>query len=377
MHTGSGQATEYRTAINAFRGFASLYVVLYHLRFYNNYDWFGAVPALRFGYIGVDFFFILSGLIVSHVYLRKSRGSGPGFWMKFIWYRIARLFPVHLLIMLLMLMTAVIAPMLASGGPTLDGQDYKDWFLLTFLVRQWTLPADYSWNSPAWSISAEFFAYLIVFPLIAYFTRNDSGRPAGLALIAIGSLLLLSLTATTGTINVTAYAGPLIRVTGGFMLGSGLYLVLSTFAVARIWDRALGYSLAAMLIIIGLAPAMAVAGWPVDLVLIMALVATISCTYLAKGPIADGLSRPALFWLGEISFALYLCHIPMTRLCRYVADQMEWERGFVFGVLSVLISIATAHLLYRLVEIPARQVMRDWYFQLAPRPRLAGGPNSA
>jgi len=370
---GSGQAARYRTAINAFRGFASLYVVLYHLRYYNNFDWFSAFPVLRYGYIGVDFFFILSGLIVSHVYLPQFAVGGRDFWKKFIWYRIARLFPVHLLIMVLMLLAAVIPPLLSGGEPELGTQDYKDWFLLTFLVRQWTLPADYIWNTPAWSISAEFFAYLVVFPFIAYFTRNNFGRSAGLMLAIFGSMLLLLMIASAGTINVKPYAGPLVRVTGGFMLGSGLYLVLSSLKTVRNWDRVLGFSLATLIIILLTAPTMDAAGWPVDLVLIAALVATISCTYLASGPISDWLSKPGLFWLGEISFALYLCHIPMTRLCRYVADKLEWERGFGFGLLSVMIAIATAHLLYRLVEIPARHVMRDWYSRISLRPSLASG----
>lgn len=373
MQTGSEQAAGYRTAINAFRGFASLYVVLYHLRYYNDFDWFSAFPPLRYGYIGVDFFFILSGLIVSHVYLPKFAAGSPDFWKKFIWYRVARLFPVHLLIMVLMLLAAVIPPLLSGSEPSLDAQDYKDWFLLTFLVRQWTLPADYIWNSPAWSISAEFFAYLFVFPLIAYFTRNNFSRSAGLLLAFAGSMLLLLMIASAGTINVKSYAGPLIRVTGGFMLGSGLYLVLTSLKTIRNWDRLLAFSLAILVIILLMAPTIDAAGWPVDLVLIAILVATISCTYLASGPVSDWLSRPGLFWLGEISFALYLCHIPMTRLCRYVADQLEWERGFGFGLASVAIAIVTAHLLYRLVEIPARQVMRDWYFRFSLRPGLVGG----
>ena len=373
MQTGSEQAAGYRTAINAFRGFASLYVVLYHLRYYNDFDWFGAFPFVRYGYIGVDFFFILSGLIVSHVYLSKSASGGPDFWKKFIWYRVARLFPVHLLIMLLMLLAAVMPPLLAGGEAGLTAQDYKDWFLLTFLVRQWTLPADYAWNSPAWSISAEFFAYLVVFPVIACFTRNKPGRSAGVILAILGSLLLLSMIAGAGTINIKAHAGPLLRVTGGFVLGSGLYLILSSLQAVRNWDRLLAVSLVALAILLLAAPAIGAAGWPADLVLIAGLVATISCTYLASGPVSGWLSRPGLFWLGEISFALYLCHIPVMRLCRYLADQLGWERGFGFGLLTVLLSIAAAHLLYRMVEIPARQVMRTYYARLSLRPGLAGG----
>jgi len=373
VQSATVKPAEYRAAINAFRGFASLYVVLYHLRNYTNFDWFGTFPPLRFGYIGVDFFFILSGLIVSHVYLRKSSAAGPDFWKKFIWYRIARLFPVHFLIMFLMLFAAIVPSLLAGMEPALDAQAYKDWFLLTFLVRQWTLPAEYAWNSPAWSVSAEFFAYIFVFPLIAYFTRKNLSRSSGIMLAMIGASMILFMIWRTGTINVTIYAGPLIRVTGGFVLGSGLYLILSSLATARDWDRYLRFSLAGMVLTILIAPALADLGLPVDIILIAALVVTISCTYLANGPTAAWLSRPRLFWLGEISFALYLCHIPMMRVCRHVADQLAWDRGFWFGLFCVLASMAAAHLLYRLVEIPTRQLMRDLYLRFSGRLRLAEG----
>ena len=372
MPAGTSKSAEYRAAINAFRGFASLYVVFYHLRNYTDFDWFGMFPPLRFGYIGVDFFFILSGLIVSHVYLQKSSTGGADFWKKFIWYRIARLFPVHLLVMILMLLAAIVPPSLAGIEPELDAQAYKDWFLLTFLVRQWTLPADYAWNSPAWSVSAELFAYIIVFPLIAYFTRGNISRSNGIMLAMIGAMLLLFMIWSTGTVNVKAYAGPLIRVTGGFVLGSGLYLILSSLPMIREWDQYLCFSLAGMVLILLIAPALGEAGLPVDMILIAALVVTISCTYLANGRTSAWLSRPGLFWLGEVSFALYLCHIPMMRVCRHMADRLDWDRGFWFGMLCVLASIGAAHLLYRLVEIPTRQLMRDWYVRFADRLRWAG-----
>lgn len=355
------KAAEYRTAINAFRGFAALYVVVYHLRYYTDFNWFDAFPVLRFGYIGVDFFFILSGLIVSHVYLRKSEKRSVGFWKKFIWYRIARLFPVHFLIMLLMLMAAVTGPLISGTRATLSSQDYWDWILLTSLVRQWTFPEGYAWNSPAWSVSAEFFAYLFVFPLITRITAGNMTRATGGALIALGSAILGFIIWNTGTVNVISYVGPLMRVTGGFLIGSGLYLILSSLHKERNWDVWLAASLGFLLVILLLTSTLMHIGISIDAILILTLAAVISMTYLAKGPISRWLSRPGFFWFGEVSFALYLCHNPVMHFCAYLAKNIGWQQGFTFGIFCVVLSFAVAHILYKLVEIPARGMMRGWY----------------
>jgi len=83
--------------------------------------------------------------------------------------------------------------------------------------------------------------------------------------------------------------------------------------------------------------------------------------YLAKGKTAAFLSRPVLFWLGEISFGLYMCHIPMFRVCKYIALHFDLNLGFAFGITCVLVSILVAHLLYHYLETPMRLYMRARY----------------
>lgn len=140
MHPTPATQEGYRSALNALRGFASIFVVLYHLKYYTAFDLAEILPPLRFGYMGVDLFFVLSGLIICHVYLKKSKGAPPGFWGKFIWLRIARLFPVHLLMMGLMLAVALVGPLVSANLQPITGQQWADWFSLTFLFREWLLP---------------------------------------------------------------------------------------------------------------------------------------------------------------------------------------------------------------------------------------------
>jgi len=359
------KAADYRRALNALRGFASIYVVFYHLRLYSNFDWFGSIPIIRFGYIGVDFFFILSGLIVSHVYLKTSRNSDVSFWQKFIWYRLARLLPVHVFIMVSMLLVASILPFFDSSRNTLTTTNLTDWVSLTFLVRQWGMPENYAWNSPAWSVSAEFFAYIIVFPIIAFLCAKRLTLNIGITLTAIGVTILGLLISMTGTVNVIPYAGPLMRVTGGFIIGSGLFIILQTApklkTPPRDWDGKLFISLCLLPLMFWVAMLLTSNGVTADPLLLCSFTGITVLAYLAKGKTAAFLSKPVLFWLGEISFGLYMCHIPMFRVCKYIALHFDLNLGFAFGITCVLVSILVAHLLYHYLETPMRLYMRARY----------------
>ena len=361
---------EMRKAINAFRGFAALYVAVYHLRYFTHFDWFGHFPVLRFGYIGVDFFFILSGLIISHVYLARAKHGDLRFWGKFIWFRIARLFPVHLLIMLAMLGAACAAPMITADAQLPDQKSLLDWLSLTLLVRQWFLPDGYVWNSPAWSVSAEFFAYLVLFPLIAQLVRAWPRSLARMILLAAGVSMYMVLWASGGTLNLINGAGPMIRITAGFASGCGLFLLLSGVRQAPLHDRLLvGLLVLLPLAMVNPVSLFAVTRPVIELAVLASISSLVCLAYLADGRGSRWLAQRPLFYFGEISFALYMCHVPVMTLCRWAADLAGIERGFGFGVLLVAASLAVAELLHRRVEIPSRAAMRRWY----ERSQSAGG----
>lgn len=349
---------DFRSALNALRGFASIYVVFYHIRYFSDFNWFDNFPPLRFGYIGVDFFFILSGLIISHVYLHRSLDGSFAFWRNFFWLRVARLFPVHLMIMVLLMIAALIGPFIDNNWEPISQQSVYDWFSLTFLVRQWTLPDGYAWNTPAWSVSAEFFAYLIIFPIISILAKTSAAKILGFALALSGSFLFIWMIMTAGTVNVTSAAGPLVRVSAGFALGTGIYLVLNNMTLSIDWNRCLNWTLISTVPIFGLATYFAHSREFIDIAIIAYLIALISATYCADGRASALLSQRHLFMLGELSFSLYLCHVPVMQALAYMAATAQVERGLLFGLASIVASILTAHVLFRWVEIPARDAIR-------------------
>ena len=341
---------EHRTPINALRGFAAIWVVVYHFRYFSPYPWH-SLPIIPKGYMGVDFFFVLSGLIISHVYLdRMVKANGWAEHARFLALRIARIWPLHAFIMLAMLVAAL------WHGTALTGRDWSDWLSLTLLVRQWLMPPNYVWNSPAWSVSAELFAYAFVFPLVIYFARQNARPQAAWRMMLVGLALLCALLVAGETLNATKGMGPLVRVTGGFFLGAGLYCWLYGKQMSNRWDIAL---------------VLGTAGFPValwvdsDLAVLTALMALTVGAYMSTGPIARLLSARPLFLLGEWSFGLYLLHIPMFEAARFFSRQMGIERGITFCVAVLVLSVACAAMLHSLIETPARKAARvrieEWY----------------
>ena len=354
----------YRKALNSLRGAASLYVVVYHLRYFSTFDWFTEFPVIRYGYLGVDFFFILSGLIISHVYLKRGVVGGKKFWFKFTWYRLARLFPVHFLIMALMLLAFLSMQELEAKDPWISQSSLLDWLTLTLMIRQWFMPDGYVWNTPAWSISAEFFAYVVIFPLVVRLAKRHITILLGLFLAIVGGMMLGYLYAAFGTINVVSSLGPLIRVSGGFLIGCGLYCIIDNLKFECNWDFFLIVSVAFTTMGLIFLSRLLNEGIKPDLMLIISFVAVILFAYKSDGPVSKFMALPILFWFGEISFSLYLCHVPVMGFCSYIAQHLGTERGYFFGCCCVLLSILSAHILYRLVEIPSRKKMRMIYKRL-------------
>lgn len=329
-----------RSALNILRGFASIVVVFYHFRYFSDLNWFEKVPWVRLGFMGVDFFFILSGLIISHVYL-KAMEDRRETYLHFLYLRFARIFPVHFLIMIVMLAAALLS--------NTNLGTMADWFSLTFLFRQLLLPDGYAWNTPAWSVSAEMFAYAVVFPLIIHFIRGKSAKRTGIFLVSLGAATLTFLYSANGTLNATNGIGPLLRVTGGFAIGAGLFRLLEGWAPKKSWDN---------LIIIGLMLLMLAVGFALQHAIIAAICVIIVGAYMSNGPISSKMSGRYGNLFGEISFALYMCHVPLLMLLSEIALQLQLERGFAFCMASLACCIVMSWVLYKYVEVPSRTYLK-------------------
>src|SRR6201999_2610776 len=193
-------------ALTGLRIVAAVWVVLFHFRpllrdaapgFLD-----ALTPVLNCGAQGVDLFFILSGVVLTWNYLDRMGGSwSTRATLDFLWLRLARVWPVYLVTLHLAALWVIFT---LHVGHVPSQEIYR--FTAMSYVRQvlmaqlWFQPFfdDSSWDGPAWSISAEWLAYLLFGLLVLIIFRiQHATRARGLMLLAFAAsvppvLLLLA-----------------------------------------------------------------------------------------------------------------------------------------------------------------------------------------
>jgi len=340
-------------ALTTLRFLAALWVVLYSAWPHLDVGW---VPvAVTRGYLGVETFFILSGFILSHVYL-EAAGEKRLRYGGFLWARLARVYPLHLVTLLGVIGLGLVAGM---AGLAIDGS-LTDWRALPAnltLTHAWGLAPSSAFNHPSWSISAEWAAYLS-FPAFAFVAWRLRNRPimatVGAAAFALGLYAAFQPLAGYSLTEATFRWGAL-RIVPCFALGCALYLV----------HRRGGIRFAG----------------PVALISGVAVLASASLglwdavTVLAAGGLILGLgsldnARAGVFgskagvYLGEISYSIYMVCAPVLLLTANVAARLtgaDDKRFHIIVWLALVAAIPVAAMLtYHLVERPARKAMRGW-----------------
>lgn len=150
------------TRLESLRGLAAIMVVLYHSPFYIEQP----SPALiSNSYLFVDLFFVLSGFVMAYAYGDKIR-DGMGFG-HYVALRLGRLYPLHLFTLMLWVPYILIKQYLYESGfggtSQLDDNNLFTFISNLFLLHGLGINESLSWNQPSWSISTEFFAYIVFF----------------------------------------------------------------------------------------------------------------------------------------------------------------------------------------------------------------------
>ncbi|HET6966914.1 MAG TPA: acyltransferase [Ornithinibacter sp.] len=337
-------------ALTGLRAVAAVWVVLFHYR----EDLLALVPWLapldtlmRAGYLGVDLFFPLSGFVLAYTYadrMRSFRWRGTG---DFVRNRFARVWPVHVLTLHVDLAIAAVIGTLGVGadGHRRTPQAYVENLAM---VHTWFNDRP-SFNSPAWSISSEWFAYLLA-PLLFVAVARLRRASSALLLATLSYAVMLAVFATMALPNgnlehmfyvriMAEFLGGVLLclawVRGGARLGRLVVVLPLTLAVLALVPAAAGgHYWAAPALGLGVAALAGSGGW-----------------------ITRALSWPTVVAAGEASYALYMTHLlvqPLVRPARLWAEGSGWASALVVvGLVAVL--AAMAWLVHAKVEGPARR----------------------
>jgi len=150
--------------LESLRGVAACLVVLIHSA-YNFGD--TSIAFIKNSYLFVDFFFILSGFLMSYAYGEKIN-LGLNFF-SYVILRLGRIYPLHIFVLFVWLPYLLIKQYLYSSGlGGVEQFDKNTIYTFTsniFLMHSMGLHSSLSWNFPSWSISTEFFAYIAFYLL--------------------------------------------------------------------------------------------------------------------------------------------------------------------------------------------------------------------
>jgi len=183
--------------LTTLRFLAALHVILFHLKvegilaggpwWYQNFA--------GIGYIGVNFFFVLSGFILVYTYSQNNLGRGR-FW----WARFARVYPAYIVSL------AVTAPFFLFALRHLSlpffAWSERHFTLATlatlFLLQAWIPQGALTWNPVCWSLSVEAFFY----SLFPFLLRSVKSLPRRKLAFGIAAFSLVGLSISVGYILV-------------------------------------------------------------------------------------------------------------------------------------------------------------------------------
>ncbi|MGF1478382.1 MAG: acyltransferase family protein [Cyanophyceae cyanobacterium] len=365
--------TFYISSLTPLRGFAALFVVMHHYvhtavstpQVQNSFQpqLFERI-ALK-GYLWVDFFFLLSGFVIFHVY-RNSLYKGTSrtiswrsYW-KFIKLRFIRIYPLHIFTLLILVAYQGIIFFVEPDYFFTGYFSFKKLVSNLLLLNAMGLHDSSGWNFVSWSIGAEFYTYLL-FPVFLLILHEGSFKKVVWTLRATwAGLYALILVSSQKSLALTHEYG-FYRCLLEFLAGIALYHIYD-----RKWLKFLLAKDSAFLLSF-LCLALIFTSGKNDIWVLPCFALLLLAAALNKGRCRKVLNLKPCQFLGEISYSLYMIHgiivIFMGSASVVSNGQYFWsglsQLQLWLGLLSfMLLSLLLASITCFKIENPLREYLR-------------------
>ncbi|MAF58373.1 acyltransferase [Ponticaulis sp.] len=353
-------------SLTGLRFILAIWIAYFHVGHMYDHDGFGALPYLELGVARVDVFFVLSGFVLTHIYWNNR--NRPFAFGDFMVARIARIYPLHILALGIMLGFLVLG-MVMGRADMAEGYPLEGLFANLFMMQSFGAPGGAAWNFPAWAISAEFAGYL-AFPLYIWLaTKMKAHRTFffGLCLLNVYLVdqvhqMLLHRELSSSTMAWGALRGAVVM-----LAGVGARVAFEDFKVSGF--RAGLYALAgaggALLAAMNhVGTAFVAAGGALMIMSLARIDAEGKGTFLA---------HPTMCALGGWSYAIFILHVPTFMIMKNALDIV----GIPFVVNAwtslgfTLVVVAIAYPIHKLIEEPCRKAIRGGWEKRARRSKEA------
>lgn len=347
------------------RYIAALTVVFFHYGatvFPANLPWLN--PVVAAGPIAVSYFYVLSGFIMAIAYYRPDRKL-PFDTRRYWWARVARIYPVYLLALLLM----IAAKYQSSGSEPLTVA------LSLSMLQAWVPGYPLTLNAPGWSLSVEAFFYLS-FPLLVMLVKRHHLTHLAITAVCLWLITQLGHTfllnsehyTTRGLLHDFIFYNPLMHLNTfiiGFVAGAWLQEGKLQRLSAPNLNMAglLLVSLLMMVLLVARLPLMAQSGIQFDYT--NGLIAPLFLLFiillaLNTGKISAFLQHPWLVLLGEASFSLYILQKPLHGIYEKLMPPAIDPAGALHFYLFVILLTTSALFSYWFFETPLRRFINNF-----------------
>jgi peptidoglycan/LPS O-acetylase OafA/YrhL len=357
--------------LTTMRGFAAIFVVFFHMDVIIFYREMGSLIAhdvsgiITKGYLWVDFFFLLSGFIISHVYGAVLSNNFMK-WQSikiFLWARFSRIYPLHLFTLLLLIPFAILFPLISPSVVDGSWTTFFAWSAVwdnLVLINAMNQHNYLSWNIVAWSIGAEWWTYvaaIFILPLV-YQKRNFQ-----ILLMALLSLVALcSMVYFKKNLDITFDYG-FFRCISEFFLGATVYQLYLKSIGKKWFAKDIMFSTSILLLALTFH-----FKWN-DLFTIPIFCFLILSSVYNEGHVKQMLEGKWPSYLGEISYSIYMMHgfwfmvfwfcLPYLKSEYEILQLTIWMK-IIYVLLFLLLTVTSAHFTYRFIELRTRKCMRQW-----------------
>lgn len=372
--TGFADTKPHYELLDGLRGVAALLVIVYHIfegfafAAAQNGDGSGLITTFNHGHLAVDFFFMLSGFVISYAYDDRWRTMSLGGFFK---RRLIRLQPM-------LVMGAVVGALsfLVSGCMRWDGTTTPvGWVMVALLCTMFMIPAVpgvrydvrgfgemFSLNGPAWSLFFEYIGNI----LYALFIRRLSTKAMTWVVALLGLLHVWFFVGDVSgynsvgvgwSLNAVNLCGGMVRMLFPFTVGM---LLARTFKPRKI--KGVFWLCSAILVAVFAVPYIATES-RISLnslyeVACIAMVFPVVVWLGACGYCEDKPTAAINKFLGEISYPLYIVHYPLMYLF-YMWLIKNKNYGFddtiAAPLLIVVASVTLAYACLKLYDEPVRR----------------------